>query len=354
MNKVTDSVDSCILTWIVPVYNGEAYILQAIQSILNQPCKDLRIIIVDDGSTDLTATIVKGIKDSRVQYIYQKNSGVSIARNRGIQYSNSKYIAFLDADDVLCRDIYNNTLHELLESSQYDILSFSYFNADENLKRGNLQKVEKTGGFSCRELKIDCFKHVSSFIFLRKLFEDNSFLMFPEGIKCREDVSFLFLVLCYAERVLGIDKEAFVHRNNSVSVMHSFMSYDYLIDEAVPAWYWCKRYCFRSEDINECDARLFADVTDYIRYSCMQGLKIDEIQRKLEKPMIKETIRNYNVLWNSRKVVYEQFLHAPEVYWKKMRKNGLMKNVIKLVIHFPIVKRWSLKVQYKTDLSSYI
>lgn len=354
MNKETDSIDSCMVTWIVPVYNGEKYISQAIQSILNQPCRDLKIIIVDDGSTDQTATMVKEIRDNRIKYVYQINSGVSAARNRGVQCSDSKYIAFLDADDVLCKDIYNDVLHELLKSSDYNMISFDYFIGDQNLKRGNLQKIEEKGECFCKVLKPDCFKHISSFVFQKKLFEDNPFLMFPEGIKCREDVAFLFLSICYAGEVLGVDRKIFVHRNNNLSVMHSFASYDYLIEEAIPAWYWCKTHCFRMEDINACDQRLFVDVIDYIRCSCMQGVKIEQIQKKLENPIINRTLQNYEILWNSRKVIYEQFLHAPKAYWKKMRRKGLLKSVAKLVLCFPLVKSCYLRVKYKIDLRSYV
>lgn len=341
------------ITWVIPVYNGEKYIGQAIKSILSQPCKDLKLIIVDDGSTDHTATIVKGIADDRIQYIYQKNSGVSIARNTGIKSSNSKYIAFLDADDILCRNIYNKELYELLKSSDYDLLSFSYFNADENLKRGNLQKVE-TGEFFCEEQKPDCFKHISSFIFRRKLFDDNPSLMFPEGIKCREDVAFLFFALCCMQRGISIDRNIFIYRNNRSSVSHSFATYDYFIDHAVPAWYWCKQHCSRSRDINECDARLFADATDYIKYSCMYGKKIDEIQRKLRNPMIQEAVRNYDELWNGRKEIYEQFEKCPKKYSKNMRKKGYMEKCIKWAMHIPIVRWCYQRIKYTMDIRSFV
>ena len=80
MNKNRD-IHLTLITWIIPVYNGERFIEQAIRSILNQPCKDLKVVVIDDGSEDLTAEIVKGINDDRVQYVYKENGGVSSARN---------------------------------------------------------------------------------------------------------------------------------------------------------------------------------------------------------------------------------------------------------------------------------
>ena len=76
------------LSVIVPVYNGEKYIKDCLESIINQTYKDLQIIVVNDGSTDNTEAIVGEIadKDSRVQLINKENGGVSSARNVGLEY----------------------------------------------------------------------------------------------------------------------------------------------------------------------------------------------------------------------------------------------------------------------------
>ncbi len=86
-----------LVSVIVPVYNGAQFIGKAIESVLVQNYDPLEIIIVDDGSTDETANIVKSYNNMR--YIYQPNQGVAAARNSGIENSRGKLIAFLDADD---------------------------------------------------------------------------------------------------------------------------------------------------------------------------------------------------------------------------------------------------------------
>ena len=90
------------VTVIIPTYNRAQYISEAIGSILNQTYQDFEIIIVDDGSTDNTKAIVNKLqeKDQRIVYVYQENSGVSAARNAGMNISKGKYIAFLDSDDL--------------------------------------------------------------------------------------------------------------------------------------------------------------------------------------------------------------------------------------------------------------
>lgn len=89
---------------IIPVFNREVTIEKSIYSILNQTYQSFEILVVDDGSTDKTADIVKGIDDQRIRYIYQNNYGACVARNLGIRYAKGEYIAFHDSDDVWLRD----------------------------------------------------------------------------------------------------------------------------------------------------------------------------------------------------------------------------------------------------------
>lgn len=88
---------------IIPVYNGDRYITQAVESVLAQTYEAYELIVVDDGSTDDTPLILKGY-GSRLHYIYQPNQGVAIARNCGIQAAKGELVAFLDADDFFLPD----------------------------------------------------------------------------------------------------------------------------------------------------------------------------------------------------------------------------------------------------------
>lgn len=92
-----------LVSCIVPVFNGERFLAEAIGSILGQTYRNLEVIVVDDGSTDDTASIVAGFGDS-VRYIRQANAGPATARNRGIRDAHGDFIAFLDADDLWHED----------------------------------------------------------------------------------------------------------------------------------------------------------------------------------------------------------------------------------------------------------
>lgn len=88
-----------LVSVIIPTYNREAVLRKAIESVQAQSFRDWELIVVDDGSTDNSRTMVEGFNDSRIQYIYQANQGVSVARNLGVGQSSGYWLAFLDSDD---------------------------------------------------------------------------------------------------------------------------------------------------------------------------------------------------------------------------------------------------------------
>lgn len=89
-----------LISVILPVYNGALYLGEAIESILNQTFKDFEFIIINDGSKDKSEDIIKSYNDKRIKYYSQENRGFGATLNRGINLSNGKYIARIDADDI--------------------------------------------------------------------------------------------------------------------------------------------------------------------------------------------------------------------------------------------------------------
>ena len=87
---------------VIPVYNGKKYLAQAIESVLAQTHRDLELLVVDDGSTDRSAEIIRTYlgRDPRVRCLSQENRGVAAAGNRGLQEARAEWVARLDADDV--------------------------------------------------------------------------------------------------------------------------------------------------------------------------------------------------------------------------------------------------------------
>ena len=97
-----------LISVVVPAYNIEKYIERCIKSILSQTYSNLEIIIVDDGSTDNTASIIDqyALKDTRIIPIHKKNGGVSSARTEGINRASGDWIGFVDGDDVIEENMY--------------------------------------------------------------------------------------------------------------------------------------------------------------------------------------------------------------------------------------------------------
>ena len=112
------------ITVIIPAYNCEKYIPEAIDSVLKQTYQDFELIIVDDGSTDNTREIVKeyiGKNPNKIRYFYQENKGVSSARNKGIEESKGEFCAFLDDDDYFLPEFLEKCLI-YLKKNDYDFI----------------------------------------------------------------------------------------------------------------------------------------------------------------------------------------------------------------------------------------
>lgn len=108
-----------LITVVVPVYNAEKTINRCVDSILNQSCSNLELLLIDDGSTDGSGELCRKYarKDKRVRYFYQENRGVSAARNQGIDLAQGEYVSFVDSDDWLEL----NALEALFEAvNKYD------------------------------------------------------------------------------------------------------------------------------------------------------------------------------------------------------------------------------------------
>jgi glycosyltransferase involved in cell wall biosynthesis len=88
-----------LITCILPVFNGERYLSEALDSILAQTYRPLEVIVVDDGSTDNTARIIRGY-GNKIRYLRQHNTGPAAARNRGLIEAQGEFISFLDQDDL--------------------------------------------------------------------------------------------------------------------------------------------------------------------------------------------------------------------------------------------------------------
>lgn len=132
-------------TVVIPLYNKEHYIQNALQSVLQQSHQDFEVIVIDDGSTDRSLNVVKRIISEKVTIIRQNNQGVSVARNTGIENAKGEYIAFLDADDYWHKD-YLLTINELIDDypkSDIFVTAYEVDMGDGRINKSRQLKPEK-------------------------------------------------------------------------------------------------------------------------------------------------------------------------------------------------------------------
>lgn len=175
---------------IVPVYNCEIYLKRCVDSIINQETKNIEIILVDDGSSDSSPLICDeySSKYNFIKTIHQKNSGVSEARNNGIKKSLGKYICFLDSDDYLAENYFNEINKILKEKPNTELINFGFYSDvdDLSLKTISSDKVNYENKFysNHEEIKDDFVNlwdksmlyNVWNKVYLKSIIEENKIL----------------------------------------------------------------------------------------------------------------------------------------------------------------------------------
>lgn len=186
-----------LVSIIVPVYNVEDYINETIQSVLKQTYEYIELIIVDDGSTDNSLKVAQSYqsKDTRVKVYSQSNSGVSIARNKGITLAKGEYILFLDSDD----HIEANTVEVLLEAHQRqdELIIFGYYTHQPNGQVIIKPNNQKDLALNLHELSHSFWDYYEIGVTnspVNKLYEASIIkehqLSFPDDIRMGEDLIF--------------------------------------------------------------------------------------------------------------------------------------------------------------------
>lgn len=207
---------------IVPVYNGEKYLLECLQSIQKQTFSDWECICVDDGSKDESLSILQGIaqKDARFRVISQPNGGVTSARRNGVEHVDGEYVSFVDCDDVLPPDALE-ILISRREEYGADIVIGNWMTITDTLETG------APGDLPASPLKvtgIQTLKYINRFGWLwRNLFQKNLFtyISWPKPqIRVGEDSLTLFDLLLKTNKVVLIPDIVYFYRMQNTSVMH--------------------------------------------------------------------------------------------------------------------------------------
>ncbi len=159
---------------IMPVYNGEKFLAEAIESVLNQTYSDLELIVVNDGSTDRSQEIIDSFSDPRLRKIRQANQGQASARNRGLKVSKGKFIAFLDQDDLFLLHCISERL-KFFQNSTFDFVYNDFVVIDD---KGDIISQSGLQWRNTSPLQSKCFK---------ELFLKGTFIV-PSSVMLRRDL----------------------------------------------------------------------------------------------------------------------------------------------------------------------
>lgn len=237
-----------LVSVIIPAYNNELHLREAIDSVLAQEYSPLEIIVVDDGSTDRTADIVASYGD-RVILLRQENQGSAVARNTGIKHARGKYIAFLDADDVWWKHKLDYQV-SALEQSEYK-MAYSRFIWWPPDGSGQYSKPERefglednpgsssavvSSGWIYPDLLLDCIVWTSTVVVEKTALETAGW--FDPDLRKGQDYD-LWLRLSRYVPMLGLEQPTALYRKHSGNITASLkpVNYEYFIlSRAIERW----------------------------------------------------------------------------------------------------------------------
>ena len=222
---------------IVPVYNVEKYLNRCVSSLVRQTLQDIEILLVDDGSPDLSPMLCDQwrVRDSRIKVIHKKNEGLGYARNSGLSIASSEYVAFVDSDDYVELDMYQK-LYEECKEYNLDCI-YSEFNVDDypGFRVIPREEQEYIGRSNIERLRLDIVGAEPSFIsgvkyhcssckglYSLKLIKAHQIEFESEREYISEDMLFNLSFLYYSERVKIVPYKFYHYCLNGSSLTHVY------------------------------------------------------------------------------------------------------------------------------------
>ena len=204
------------LSIIMPIFNGEKYLDKSITSVLNQKYQNFELICIIDGSSDMSINIIKKYaeNDKRIVVVEQNNQGVSATRNNGIKIATGDYITFLDQDDFIDENMYNEMIEKMEnENSDISICGIDVLGNDHKIR--SLDNIQEKYAFINEGILIAC---VWNKIFRKNIIEKFD-IKFLTGMQIGEDLDFAFQYILVAEKISYINKPYYkyvMHGDNNL------------------------------------------------------------------------------------------------------------------------------------------
>lgn len=241
---------------IVPIYNTAQYLPECLESIMAQSMKEIEIVCVDDGSTDDTPQVLAryASRDKRIKIIHKENGGLVSARKVGVMAACGEYVAFVDSDDWIEADMYEE-LYQLASQYTVDMVTCGFF-LEGNYTTTHMDTVSQGlfTGAALSEVRdktiYDLERHTSGIkaslcykLFKRELIQ-NAQCKIPDEITMAEDKMCLLTVLLDCSSVYVYHKPFYHYRIRTNSIVHTG-SEEYLLKVYAVYKYLKKLYCHR-------------------------------------------------------------------------------------------------------------
>ena len=260
-----------LVSVVIAAYNASEYVGDLLDSLKDQTYTNLEILVVNDGSTDETASVVNDRKktDNRIQLIEQSNKGVSAARNNGLAVSGGDYVIFIDADDILDKDMICTLVNNSIENDA----DISICNIKECSNEKETHEVNKVNNVSCisQDEAIKLFllgKRIRSGAWnklINKRIIDG--LEFEEGKRVNEDKYFCFQLLLRSKKIVYTEAELYCYMQRPGSV--SRKGFD---DRMFDTLYFADKIYLR---LNDSELELFARYSKMITYYSLAKILVE-------------------------------------------------------------------------------
>lgn len=244
-------VENELLSVIIPVYNTEKYLDRCISSVLSQTYTNLEVIVINDGSTDNSLEICRKWEnaDSRVVLINKKNAGVSDSRNRGLEAAKGKYIGFVDSDDYIEENMYEELINSMKHNNT-DLVTcgVSFFSETTQVDGLNEYPELPDKHFFLESIREGEF--LFNKLMKKEIIGD---LRFYDKIRYAEDVLFLFEYTDKIDKISTVNKVLYNYNTcNESSITHSITSVDYM--KKIEAGYYIMKI-LEKNDIDTCEEK---------------------------------------------------------------------------------------------------
>jgi glycosyltransferase involved in cell wall biosynthesis len=221
MRVRTTIMQKPLVSIVMPVYNAEKYLGEAIGSLISQKYNNIEIICVDDGSTDNSVSLIEHYKkiDNRIILIKQKNLHAGIARNTGLSIAKGEYVIFLDSDDIFEKDLISS-LVDAIQKHDVEMIIFNYYTFSGNIRFRKKQEIKYAGEEKKQSELTDDIFHMTIGApwnkFYKMDFVKKCGIEF-QGTLNSNDIYFTRLTSALASKIYFLDKKLVNYRINNVN-----------------------------------------------------------------------------------------------------------------------------------------